>query len=89
MPIFAHIGYVLGRPQATVIGAAFAVSSAMALPFSSFPNVNAILVTDDFQRKYLSQFDFIKLGFPASLIGLAITATLGVSLVDMVLTDQM
>ena len=40
MPIIARIGVSLQIPEVVVIGSAFAVSGAMALPFSSFPNVN-------------------------------------------------
>jgi hypothetical protein len=34
-------------------GSAWSVSAAMALPFSSFPNVNSLLIVDDFQKPYL------------------------------------
>ena len=43
------------------------VSAAMALPFSSFPNVNSLLVVDDFQRPYLAVQDFVISGVPMSI----------------------
>lgn len=43
------------------------VSAAMALPFSSFPNVNSLLIVDDFQRPYLAVQDFIITGVPMSI----------------------
>eukprot|EP01041_Mallomonas_annulata_P008599 gene8599-17737_t len=60
MPIIANIGVSLHMPEIVTIGSAFAVSAAMALPFSSFPNVNSLLIVDDFQRPYLNVQDFIK-----------------------------
>lgn len=76
-PVIAHIGVVLGIPEVTVLGSAFAISGAMALPFSSFPNVNSLLLLDDFHKPYLSVMDFIKTGVPMSLITIFLIATLG------------
>jgi phosphate transporter len=54
----------------------------MALPFSSFPNVNSVLLVDDFQRPYLAVGDFIKTGLPLSLVSTLLVATLGYLLID-------
>lgn len=77
------------------MGAALAVSSGCALPFSSFPNVTSLLVTDDFNRKYLVVRDFVASGLPMSVVSVAMVCTLGYGLIDwimipriMILTDD-
>jgi len=76
-PVIAHIGVVLGIPEVTVIGSAFAISGAMTLPFSSFPNVNSLLLLDDFQKPYLSVMAFVKTGLPMSIITILLIASFG------------
>lgn len=61
------------------------VSGAMALPFSSFPNVNSLLVVDDFQRPYLSVQDFIVTGLPMSVITVLLIASIGFVLISVLL----
>jgi phosphate transporter len=68
VPIIAHIGKSYDAVQDFSFGAALAISAAMALPFSSFPNVYCLLVTDDFQKPFLSGRDFFNIGVPASLL---------------------
>jgi phosphate transporter len=58
-----------------------AVSAAMALPFSSFPNVNSVLIVDDFQRPYLTVGDFVKTGLPLSVICVFLISTFGYLLI--------
>ena len=41
---YIAVGVDLRMPRVTIIGVAFAVSSSMALPFSSFPNVNSVQI---------------------------------------------
>lgn len=53
----------------------------MALPFSSFPNVNSLLIVDDFQQPYLSVQDFLKTGVLISMLTIALIATLGFVLI--------
>ena len=65
-----------------MIGSAFSVSAAMALPFSSFPNVNSLLILDDFQRPYLKVQDFVRTGLPMSLLSIFLIATLGFGLIN-------
>ena len=60
----------------------YAVSSAMALPFSSFPNVNSVLIVDDFQKPYLGVQDFMTTGLPLSLLATVLVATLGYALIE-------
>lgn len=85
MPIIASIGRTLDMPEAVVLGAAFAVSAAMALPFSSFPNVNSLLIVDDFQQPYLSVADFLKTGLLLTVVVVLLIATLGFLLIRLVL----
>jgi phosphate transporter len=61
------------------------VSAAMALPFSSFPNVNSMLIVDDFQSPYLTTKDFIVTGLPLSIATVIFVATFGYYLVELVM----
>ena len=45
-----------------------ALCNAMALPMSSFPNVNSLLAEDDYGTPYLVPKDFVKAGLPASMV---------------------
>jgi phosphate transporter len=62
-----------------------AVSAAMGLPFSSFPNVNSLLIVDDFQRPYLNVQDFLKTGMIMSGLSIVLIATLGYALIAIVI----
>ena len=77
MPLTATIGAAAGAPARVVFCCALTCSAAMALPMSSFPNVNSLLAEDDYGRAYLSAADFVKVGLPASLGMAALCATLG------------
>ena len=57
----------------------------MALPFSSFPNVNSFLTVDDLQRPYLAVNDFVKTGLPMSLMTIFLIATLGYLLISAII----
>jgi phosphate transporter len=57
----------------------------MGLPFSSFPNVNSLLIVDDFQRPYLSVQDFMKSGMLLTGIAILLIGTLGYGLISLVL----
>ncbi len=59
-----------------------AVSAGMALPFSSFPNVNSMLIVDDFQKPYLSNKDFLISGTIMSIISVLLVATFGYYLIE-------
>ena len=85
MPIITSVGLELKCAESMVIGSAFAISAAMSLPFSSFPNVNSLLMVDDFHKSYLETKDFVKLGVPMSAITLVLIATLGLGLINYVL----
>lgn len=85
MPVIARIGVSIQIPEVAVIGSAFAVSAAMALPFSSFPNVNSLLILDDFQRPYLKVQDFVRTGLPMSLLTILLIATVGFGLINIII----
>ena len=74
-------------PEIVVIGSALAISAAMALPFSSFPNVNAIMLQDDLKEPFLHTSDFLRAGAPLTIITLCLIATLGTSLLNYVLLE--
>lgn len=55
--------------------------AAMALPFSSFPNINSLLVLDDHGQPYLTVQDFLRVGVTFSLITSVLIVTLGYMLI--------
>ena len=57
----------------------------MGLPFSSFPNVNSLLIVDDFQRPYLNVQDYLKSGMLMSVIAIFLIATLGYALIELII----
>ena len=83
MPIIGKIVVSMEAPEVVVIGAALSVSAAMALPFSSFPNVNSLLIMDDFQKSYLGVGDFVRMGLPLSLLSVFFISTVGYLLIEM------
>ena len=50
-------------------------SGSMALPMTSFPNMNSLLAEDDFQRPYLAVKDFLKYGGAFSVITFVLLVT--------------
>ena len=72
MPVISQVGVSLEAPLPVVVGTALAVSAAMALPISSFPNVNSFLIADDFRKPYLKPSDFVRTGLPLSIISVAL-----------------
>jgi phosphate transporter len=57
----------------------------MALPFSSFPNVNSMLIVDDFQKPYLSTNDFALSGGLLSVVSTILIATFGYVMIEAIL----
>ena len=57
------------------------MSGTMSLPMSSFPNVNSLLVDDDFGRPYLHAMDFLRHGTPVSVGLLLLLCTVGYGMV--------
>jgi phosphate transporter len=54
----------------------------MALPFSSFPNVNCLLIVDDFQKSYLNVKDFMISGSFLTIATLLLISTFGEWLIE-------
>ncbi len=84
LPIICNMGLTLGWPEIVVMGAAMAISAAMAMPFSSFPNVNTLRIKDDGHMSYLTSFDFARVGIPMSFISVFLIGTLGLLLIELV-----
>jgi hypothetical protein len=52
----------------------------MVLPTTSFPNTNAVLSVDDYQRRYLTAWDFIKFGGPVTVAVFVLVISWGYAL---------
>ena len=52
----------------------------MALPVSSFPNLNSLMAEDDLGDSYLSSAHFLATGVPATALAGVLVATLGYGL---------
>ncbi|KAF4324894.1 hypothetical protein BBO99_00001831 [Phytophthora kernoviae] len=85
LPIIVEMAIQIGHPHIPVICCALAISAAMALPFSSFPNINSLLVLDDHGQPYLEVKDFLRVGVTFSLITVSLIVTLGYGLIVFVL----
>eukprot|EP01135_Chromosphaera_perkinsii_P002521 Nk52_evm37s224 gene=Nk52_evmTU37s224 len=70
VPVVGQVAMELdGSPvQILVSGCAVMCSAAMALPMSSFPNINSLFIEDDFERTYLSVSDYIQHGTTFTII---------------------
>ncbi|KAI9295894.1 SPX-domain-containing protein [Neoconidiobolus thromboides FSU 785] len=78
-PIIAQIGTTLPdpHPRLLVMSSALMCSSAMGLPVSGFPNMNAIMMEDETGTRYLSVKDFLKAGIPSSILLYGVIISLG------------
>jgi len=77
MPLVATIGVQMGQPVPLVFCCALACSAAMALPVSSFPNLNSLSAEDDLGGAYLRPAHFLLAGVPATLVAGVLVATVG------------
>ena len=85
LPLIVDLSIEVGHPHLPVVCSAFSISAAMALPFSSFPNINSLLVLDDHGRPYLQVYDFVRVGVLFSILTVALIVTLGYALIVAVL----
>ena len=85
MPLVASIGARVGDARGVVFSCSLGVSAAMALPMSSFPNVNSLLAEDDFGVPFLSARDFVSVGAPATALVGVLVAGLAYPLVSLLL----
>lgn len=81
MPIVVKIGIAINHSQVVLFASALMCSGAMALPMTSFPNINSLLAEDDYGRPYLQVADFLKYGGIFSGITLAMLITVGFGLI--------
>mmetsp|Transcript_2263 Transcript_2263/g.3141 ORF Transcript_2263/g.3141 Transcript_2263/m.3141 type:complete len:781 (-) Transcript_2263:172-2514(-) len=88
MPLIVQLGTDLNLGPNLGVGVAFAVSTAMSLPFSSFPNMNSLMVVDDLHRPYLNLIDFVKTGIPMSIVAVLLLCTIGFLLISEIFPDQ-
>lgn len=79
-PIIVDIAAGSGQVQVVCMLATLMMSGAMSLPMSSFPNVNSLLVDDDFGRPFLHPMDFLKHGTAISILVFSMLATVGYAL---------
>lgn len=84
-PIIVSIGASIGNERVLSLITAWMMSSTMSLPMSSFPNINALLVDDDFTRVYLHSSDFLKHGTVISVTLFALISTVGYALCSFML----
>ena len=70
------------------LACALTCSSAMALPVSSFPNVNSLLAEDELGVPYLRAEHFVRVGLPASLLLGLLVATVGYAAAAQLLDEQ-
>jgi phosphate transporter len=82
-PIILNLGSTLHHDHLFVMVIACTINSTMSLPMTSFPNINSLLIADDFGRPFLHAMDFVRHGISSSLIVLALLSTIGYSLIRM------
>ncbi|KAJ3336733.1 low-affinity phosphate transporter [Kappamyces sp. JEL0680] len=79
LPVVAQIGALLPdpRPRMLVMASALMCSGGMALPVSSFPNMNAISLEDSGGEPWLYVSDFLAVGILSSLFAWAMVLSVG------------
>jgi phosphate transporter len=66
-PVIVSLGIQTGHVQIVLFTATLMMSGTQSLPLSSFPNVNSLLIDDDFNRPFLHASDYLKHGTAVSL----------------------
>lgn len=77
MPVVAELGKQADVANIAVFVGALGCSVACALPMTSFPNVNSLLATDDFQQPWLGVRHFLIAGIPMTICGAIVLVTYG------------
>ncbi|KAI9034503.1 SPX domain-containing protein [Hyaloraphidium curvatum] len=87
LPVVAQVGASLPdpHPRLLVMGVAFMCSGAMALPVSSYPNMNAISLEDPTGVPWLDVKDFLVAGIPGTAVVWAAIVTVGYALMTFLL----
>jgi phosphate transporter len=81
MPIIVQLGQACEMATEFGLMGALACSAGCALPMASFPNVTCLMITDDFNRGYLSAKHFLMNGIPVSLMTIGLIMTFGAFLI--------
>jgi len=79
-PLIINLGENAGHVQLVLMCATLMMSGTMSLPMSSFPNVNSLLVDDDFNRPFLHPKDFLIHGSVISVLVLLLLCSAGYGL---------
>ena len=87
LPVVAQVGAALPEPhpRLLVMGVAFMCSGAMALPVSSYPNMNAISLEDPTGVPWLDVKDFLISGIPGTALVWGAIVTVGYAIMTFVL----
>ncbi|CUA70486.1 putative transporter C3B8,04c [Schizosaccharomyces pombe 972h-] [Rhizoctonia solani] len=87
VPIAAEVGSNLPdpHPRLLVFITGLICSAGMGMPVSGFPNQTAATQEDEMGKVYLSNMDFLKNGVPASVVATMVVATVGYTLMRVVL----
>ncbi|KAJ1307545.1 hypothetical protein OPQ81_001642 [Rhizoctonia solani] len=87
VPIAAEVGSNLPdpHPRLLVFITGLICSAGMGMPVSGFPNQTAATQEDEMGKMYLSNMDFLKNGVPASIVATMVVATVGYTLMRVVL----
>ncbi|CAE7121172.1 unnamed protein product [Rhizoctonia solani] len=87
VPIAAEVGSNLPdpHPRLLVFITGLICSAGMGMPVSGFPNQTAATQEDEMGKVYLSNTDFLKNGVPASVVATMVVATVGYTLMRVVL----
>ncbi|KAJ8326874.1 hypothetical protein BDV3_001507 [Batrachochytrium dendrobatidis] len=86
LPVVAQIGASLSdpRPRTLVMAAALLCSGGMALPVSSFPNMNAISLEDPTGVPWLRVVDFLQIGILSTGIAWLSVMSIGYTIMTVI-----
>jgi phosphate transporter len=80
MPLILQLSKKVKYPSIPALCCTLAISGAMAFPFTSFPNVNSLMILDEYKRPYLAVADFFMSGLPCTVLVTGLIVTLGFAL---------
>ncbi|KAL2913529.1 low-affinity phosphate transporter [Polyrhizophydium stewartii] len=86
LPVVAQIGAALPdpRPRTLVMASALLCSGGMALPVSSFPNMNAISLEDPTGVPWLKVADFLRVGVVSTGVAWVAVMSIGYAIMTMI-----
>lgn len=90
LPVVLQIGEMLPdpRPKTLVMATCLMCSGGMALPVSSFPNMNAISLEDSRGEAWLSVSDFLGIGVASSFIAWVAVLVMGYPIMTLIGLDH-